>query len=733
MSRLLVLTRHSPLPADDGAGSYLFQLLSYLRKQGCEIQVVWFEPHGELTRRAWCIVPAEIAAVFELRLPGSVALGRLRLFPNIYLLPWKARLLDKAKQVLVSLGLFPTLARWRGRTAGAGETSATHVEPRHWMSFPHQEEHTFATRCAEAFQPDAVLANFCWMNELFDSLGSRAPLRISLTHDVAHHRAAFISGASLTETEEARLLSKADVIVAISEADAEVFRELCRFTEVLVAPKAADARERLPSQVPGHCLFVGSCNEPNREGLAWFLEEGWPLVRSEYPEAELHVCGTICKLVTGEYAGVSFHGRVDNLDEYYQRAQAVLVPLLHGSGVKVKLVEACAFGKACVTTPVGLRGLPFLADHVLTAGDAATFAAAILRLFRDATLRETLESGSFSATQRELSETRCYGPIATRVAAGPTTAPAAAPRVSVVMPVFNAERYLMQAVESVLAQSFRQFEFIIVDDGSTDASPALLRGFEARDPRIRVISRANTGIVGALNDGLAAARGEFIARMDADDVSLPMRLERQVAFLDAHPECVAVGTDVLFIDPEGAPLLQRKPALQHREIVAELLNANGGALIHPSVVLRASAVVACGGYREQHVHIEDLDLYLRLMSRGELANLPEALLLYRQHVRSINHTHGSRAARRLALVNPLRAAAGLAPLQSDNAQASPSGNVGWRRHWAFDAARGGYWRSARKNALRAVIAAPWKRENWSCLRYVLACDKPAPRLQPALA
>src|SRR5262245_4670824 len=119
-----------------------------------------------------------------------------------------------------------------------------------------------------------------------------------------------------------------------------------------------------------------------------------------------------------------------------------------------------------------------------------------------------------------------------------STAP---PLVSVVMPVYNAAAYVAQAVESIRAQTLGDFEFIIVNDGSTDRSPRLLEGFAARDSRIKLISRPNTGIVGALNDGVAAARGELIARMDADDVSLPTRLEKQVTFMRSHPQVVALG------------------------------------------------------------------------------------------------------------------------------------------------------------------------------------------------
>ena len=108
------------------------------------------------------------------------------------------------------------------------------------------------------------------------------------------------------------------------------------------------------------------------------------------------------------------------------------------------------------------------------------------------------------------------------------------PLISVVTPVYNAGRYLRPAVESILVQTFRDFELIVVDDGSKDDSLAVLREYEANDHRVRIITRPNTGIVGALNDGLAAARGEFIARMDSDDLSTPERFEKQIAYLPCH-------------------------------------------------------------------------------------------------------------------------------------------------------------------------------------------------------
>src|SRR5487761_1677094 len=112
------------------------------------------------------------------------------------------------------------------------------------------------------------------------------------------------------------------------------------------------------------------------------------------------------------------------------------------------------------------------------------------------------------------------------------------PRCSVLMPVYNAERYVGHAVESILRQTWHDFEFLIIDDGSTDRSPEMLRAYAERDPRILLVSRANTGYLRALNEGWPLCRGEYVARMDADDVAMPERLQRQIAFLDAHPDCL---------------------------------------------------------------------------------------------------------------------------------------------------------------------------------------------------
>jgi glycosyltransferase involved in cell wall biosynthesis len=211
------------------------------------------------------------------------------------------------------------------------------------------------------------------------------------------------------------------------------------------------------------------------------------------------------------------------------------------------------------------------------------------------------------------------------------------PEISVVMPVRNALDYVHAAIDSILAQTFRDFEFIIVDD-STDATSEVLREYARRDPRIRVIPTPSTGVPNSLNAGIAIAAGTWIARMDADDIALPQRFERQMAFLAEHPDCDAAGALVVCIDADGSPIYEIKKPCTHAEIDALHLQGCGGAIVHPTAIMRRSTVQAIGGYNEQYRAAEDIDFFLRFAEHGRLANQPEVLLYYRLHASSSTFT-----------------------------------------------------------------------------------------------
>ncbi|HUN46108.1 MAG TPA: glycosyltransferase [Stellaceae bacterium] len=213
------------------------------------------------------------------------------------------------------------------------------------------------------------------------------------------------------------------------------------------------------------------------------------------------------------------------------------------------------------------------------------------------------------------------------------------PRISVLMPVFNGGAYLEAAVASVLAQSFGDFELLIVDDGSTDRSREVVDAFAARDERVRLLCKANSGISDTLNLGLDEARGDWIARLDADDLMLPARLERQLAFLDTNPDVVAVGSYYDLINEIGERRVTRYPLPRTREELARYLEARELlTFTHPTMTYRRDLALALGGYRRELEPCEDADLFARMLARGGTILIqPEVLTLYRVHGGSISH------------------------------------------------------------------------------------------------
>lgn len=288
------------------------------------------------------------------------------------------------------------------------------------------------------------------------------------------------------------------------------------------------------------------------------------------------------------------------------------------------------------------------------------------------------------------------------------------------MPVYNAERYVAEAVESILSQTLADFEFIIIDDGSTDRSLALLESFAAKDGRVRLSSRPNTGYVEALNEALAQAGSPLVARMDADDVSLPQRFARQTEYLQHHPDCLAVGSGVALIDPDGAVLCDEVPPLAHAEIEARLLQGLGG-LAHPSAMIRREALMAVGGYRKQCYGAEDKDLWLRLGERGLLANVPDILLKYRVHDDNFTFRNYERGleALRTAVVEAYRRRGLSCPSDALAAVPAPMSPGERRRTWAWSAVHAGHFGTARKHALALLRERCWARDSWVLMAYAV--------------
>jgi glycosyltransferase involved in cell wall biosynthesis len=210
-------------------------------------------------------------------------------------------------------------------------------------------------------------------------------------------------------------------------------------------------------------------------------------------------------------------------------------------------------------------------------------------------------------------------------------------RLTVLMSVYNGQQYLGQAIESILNQTFRDFEFLIIDDGSTDQSASIVQKFADLDPRIRVIQQAqNIGLTKALNLGIREAAGEYIARQDCDDISYPDRLQKALTALDAHPNLAFVTSSFHLIDAEG----RTSGTLTHDQD-ADLNRWNmlfsNAISAHSAVTFRKNLVLKVGGYDESLRYAQDYDLWLRLMEDHEIYSYPEPLAALRYHAANLSN------------------------------------------------------------------------------------------------
>ncbi len=415
---ILVLTRHTPLPWEDGAGAYLFDILDYLHSRGFEIHVAWLAPHDHLRWQGVWTLPADFARVVHLHAPGAIRVGRRLVFPAVYWQPLQARTLHLVKRCFAALGI----RVGRPRPTADRPPPTVHRPPTAaWMAEPSAAEHAYAARLLAALRPTAVIANYAWMTPLFTAAPERLSFRrVCLHPDVAWKRAAHQSSLTrqtpaITPDAEAALLRAANTVVSISEADLRDHRLLAPETDLVLAPKAVHAAALPPAREP-RLLFVGSGNSFNAAGLAWFLAEVWPLIRSARPDASLDVCGTVATAVAARPEGVRFHGPVADLDVFYRTASIVVVPLLHATGLNIKLVDAAARGRAIVTTPATLDGAPFLVGTVASAAAPAEFAAITLHLLGDSAARDALAERSLAAVRERLAPEACYATLAAALA-----------------------------------------------------------------------------------------------------------------------------------------------------------------------------------------------------------------------------------------------------------------------------------------------------------------------------
>jgi len=208
------------------------------------------------------------------------------------------------------------------------------------------------------------------------------------------------------------------------------------------------------------------------------------------------------------------------------------------------------------------------------------------------------------------------------------------PIVSVILPVYNAETYVSDTIQSILNQSFQNFELIIINDCSTDNSLSVIQKFQ--DPRIIIINNErNLKLIKTLNRGIQHAKGKYIARCDADDIFDKNRFEKQVHFLEKNPEIGVLGTDAWIIDQNNF-ILKTTYNFPSQPIELDIRLKNASPFFHPSVMFRKNLVNFTGPYSEDFLHVEDYALWLNLFSKTKLANLNDRLIYYRIHSSSIS-------------------------------------------------------------------------------------------------
>ncbi len=305
------------------------------------------------------------------------------------------------------------------------------------------------------------------------------------------------------------------------------------------------------------------------------------------------------------------------------------------------------------------------------------------------------------------------------------------PLISVVMPVYNAEKYLRDSVESILEQTYKNFEFIIIDDGSTDKSAAIIKSY--KDPRIIFKSRKNKGQTATLNEGMMLATGEYLARQDADDISASERFEKQIQFLTNNPEVALLGTNYNVVNEGGELWFTTSLFTDSNDLKKALVFSN--QLGHGTVMIKKDILQEVGVYDESINISQDYDLWSRISHKYHVANLKEPLYIWRYYAESLSTGNPEKTQKEFWNVRDREFEYFIANKKSFRYSFRPfSINPGLKRYCEMKngmlrdmSLLYGYrqqWFGALRAALLSVIVAPWKKESYRLL-YTLVLKKSA--------
>lgn len=418
---IVVVSDRMPRLGTEGNLRYTYSLVRYLERRGHRIHLVLRRPAVTfLLSRLTAEYPSGRVVVAA---PGLRRWGRWHVVlaprPALAIIArWLLARLPNVLQMKVFhlvfarlLPLYHKLVRARGGSA------VFDISDR----YPSPSDIDYMERVAGRVDSDVVFYDSVYFGPIKDRLGDRAQAYV-ITHDVVHRRHATLMARGyrvvpepVGRDREAEMLRRFDVIVAIHAEERDLIAAMCPGKDVISVPMAVRQVARDPARVhDSRCIFVGSRVAPNVDGLRWFLRRVWPDVLVGLPSAGLHIYGTVCGEVGRVGANVVLHGRVADLGDAYAQAAVAVVPMRAGSGLKIKLVEALAFGLPCVATTLGAQGLP--RDGALpfvVADEAADFAAVLIKLLSDGGRRRRLEEAAPAYCQA-FSEDRVFAPLRDR-------------------------------------------------------------------------------------------------------------------------------------------------------------------------------------------------------------------------------------------------------------------------------------------------------------------------------
>jgi len=412
-ARILVVSRDPVVHTRAGSSTYLLSLLSSLAEAGHQIRLCVTDGLGPGRKPVLRILHADVPREW-LWFPGYLRVGH-------HLVRWNSPASYRHASGVGWRMLSDRLLGLRGR-------AAPRHQPAPWDIGPATDAELVAVQAAlRTHRPDVVIANYAFMAPILDLPEAAGSLRIVVMHDLLSARAALLRAGGLPPDsreygidEEMALLRRADLVAAIQSEEAATVRAHLPGTGVVCAPMpAVRSRAAERPQVAGRCMFVGTKNTMNLDGLRVLLDHVWPQVRQHVPSATLHVCGRICECIDISYEGVRLCGVVPDLQAEYDAAEVCVVPIFTGTGMKIKLVEAVGHGRAVVTTSSAVRGLDPAITRCMDIEDTpAGMAGAIAGVLAHPDRRRRMEEAARHAAERHLSPRACFRPLFDAIAQG---------------------------------------------------------------------------------------------------------------------------------------------------------------------------------------------------------------------------------------------------------------------------------------------------------------------------